>query len=111
MSLIFQDKALLDQLVVYDYGLNNIGFTGNFLLQDNKSFSSFGPLKRELVERMNLVAMCPVDDIIENGDYVKYICNDGHLTMTRDYNNTYYEYKMDATFELPSRHYVVYVSQ
>ncbi|MFI5405375.1 MAG: hypothetical protein ACHQ1D_02550 [Nitrososphaerales archaeon] len=42
---------------------------------------------------------CKVNDIIEKGDYAKYICNDGTLTLTRQYNNTSYEYWMNATIK------------
>ncbi len=111
-KVVFQkNMPISDSLVVYNLDLNNIGFTGDFLLQDNKSFGSFGPLKRNLVERMNVVGWCNVNDIIEKGDYAKYICNDGRLTLTRQYNNTSYEYRMNATMELPSRHYVVHARQ
>ena len=106
---IFQ-KDLNDQLLVYTLIYNDIGFTGSFQLQDNKSFANYAPLKRGLVERVNLIAFCPANDIIEQANYTKYICKGGSLTLTRDYNNTDYDYTMNATFELPARHYVVHAT-
>ena len=63
------------------------------------------------MERMNVMGWCEVNDIIEKGDYAKYICNDGKLTLTGQYNDTSYEYRMNATMELPSRHYEVHARQ
>lgn len=59
---------------------------------------------------MNLLGWCPADDIVEKQNYKKYICKDGRLALSREYNNTVYSYGMDATFELPARHYVVHAT-
>jgi hypothetical protein len=62
------------------------------------------------VEDVDLFFMCTFDDIQENlkNGTTKYPCSDQYATgVTRTFNHTAYPYIFSASFELPSRHFVL----
>lgn len=95
-------------------GLNEEGnlmlLMGFFRLQDDITNGHFTPKKQKLVEDVSLSFMCTFDDIQENvkNGTTKYLCSHGSTYgITRDFNNTDYPYTFSASFELPSRHFVL----
>ena len=85
---------------------------GDFKLIDNKSNGQLSPKEKNLVEQMSLQFPCQLSSIqkdAENG-ITKYICSDkveDDGNIFRKYNSTQYRYKFTASFELPSRHYIL----
>jgi hypothetical protein len=95
-----------------------MAFSGNFRLQDDITNGHFTPKKQKLVEQMGFTFQCTYDDIqedLKNGT-TKYICSGKNDTFAgtmlggqaiRHFNNTWYPYTYSASFELPSRHFVL----
>lgn len=84
---------------------------GSYRLQDDISNGHFTPKKQELVENMDIMFVCSFNDIqedLKNG-ITKYICSDKLAArgLTRVFNHTSYPYTFSASFELPSRHFVL----
>jgi signal peptidase I len=95
-----------------------MAFSGNYRLQDDITNGHFTPKKQKLVEEMGITFQCNFDDIQEDlkNNITKYICtgkNDifaGGLlggNAIRNFNSTFYPFTSSASFELPSRHFVL----
>ena len=90
---------------------NAMTLAGYYRLQDDITNGHFTPKKQKLVEDVSFLFLCTFDDIqedLENGT-TKYLCSDQHAIFgaTRTFNHTTYPYTFSASFELPSRHYVL----
>ena len=90
---------------------NAMTLGGYYRLQDDITNNHFTPKKQKLVEDVNFLFLCTFDDIqenLENGT-TKYLCSDEYAIFgaNRSFNNTAYPYIFSASFELPSRHFVL----
>lgn len=90
---------------------NSKSMAGCYRLQDDITNGHFTPKKQELVEGVHFYFRCSFDDIqedLKNGT-AKYICSDEYALSgaSRTFNNTDYPYTFSASFELPSRHFVL----
>jgi hypothetical protein len=91
---------------------NGMMLTGFYRLQDNITNAHFTHKKQKLVEGVDFMFSCVFDDIQENlkNGTTKYLCSDKSTLFgaaTRSFNNTNYPYNFSASFELPSRHFVL----
>jgi hypothetical protein len=86
--------------------------TGFYRLQDDITNGHFTHKKQKLVEGIDFMFSCVFDDIQENlkNGTTKYLCSDKSTLFggaARSFNNTNYPYTFSASFELPSRHFVL----
>jgi hypothetical protein len=89
---------------------NSMTLAGYYRLQDDITNGHFTPKKQKLVEGVDFFFICLFDDIQENKNgTTKYLCSDEYTTngATRTFNHTSYPYVYSASFELPSRHFVL----
>lgn len=87
-----------------------MALAGKFDLVDDQSNGQFNPKKQELIEQMDFDFRCNYQDIQEDSakKTTKYICSDPQDgSIRRMFNDTTYPYTFTATFELPSRHFIL----
>jgi hypothetical protein len=108
------ERDRIHLLFTEDYML----LSGNYRLQDNITNGHFTPKKQKLVENMGFHSLCYFDDIqedLKNGT-TKYICSGKYdefkgtamgAHAVRNFNKAWYPYTFSASFELPSRHFVL----
>ncbi len=110
---VVNDKRPLDLTFILTEKDNFMDLLGKFHLNDDITNGHFGPKKQNLVEVMSASFSCHFNDIQEDtaNNKVKYICYDGSGDFVRDYNFTRYKYRFNASFELPSKRYVLNATQ
>lgn len=89
--------------------LDSMKLGGTFRLLDNLSNSKFTPMKKALVEKMQISFSCNMKDIIEDqrANTTEYICGKDRdtLDITRYFNDTYYTYhNVSMSLKVPTFH-------
>jgi hypothetical protein len=107
---LIRDGGILNEpfYISFNEQTNFLSLAGRYRLQDDITNGHFTPKKQKLVEDVLFYFFCSFDDIQENKNgTTKYICTDNFGgSGLRMFNQTYYDYKVNMTFELPSRHFI-----
>ena len=99
-------------VLTIDEGASFMAMNGFFNLVDDMSNGKLGPKKQKLIEQMDFGFTCSFSDIREDpkNKTTKYICSRpdrDYFDIERKFNSTKYIYRFTASFELPSRHFVL----